>query len=89
MTNKLSSFAVGMAKSSKELGIEKHKADSLLYQMLPQSVAERLKKSQEVEAEYYDTATVYFSDIVGFTKLSARSSPVEVVTLLNSLYRWV
>ncbi len=55
--------------------------------MLPRSVAEQLKSKKEVGAEYYDIATIYFSDIVGFTKLSSQCEPLQVVNLLNDLYR--
>ncbi|KPJ10723.1 Atrial natriuretic peptide receptor 2 [Papilio machaon] len=65
---------------------EKRKCEELLYQLLPKSVASQLILGQPVMAETYDQVTIYFSDIIGFTKLSAESTPLEVVDLLNDLY---
>lgn len=50
------------------------------------SVAESLKLGTTVEPEYFDSVSLYFSDIVGFTTISANSEPIEVVDLLNDLY---
>ncbi|EMP29689.1 Guanylyl cyclase GC-E [Chelonia mydas] len=71
---------------TEELEIEKQKTDKLLTQMLPPSVAQALGMGTPVEPEYFEEVTLYFSDIVGFTTISAMSEPIEVVDLLNDLY---
>ncbi|XP_053716688.1 retinal guanylyl cyclase 2 isoform X1 [Synchiropus splendidus] len=71
---------------TEELEIEKQKTEKLLTQMLPPSVAEALKIGGTVVPEYFASVSLYFSDIVGFTTISANSEPIEVVDLLNSLY---
>ncbi|XP_024916182.1 retinal guanylyl cyclase 2 isoform X3 [Cynoglossus semilaevis] len=71
---------------TEELEIEKQKTEKLLTQMLPPSVAEALKVGGTVKPEYFDNVSLYFSDIVGFTTISANSEPIEVVDLLNDLY---
>ncbi|XGW02592.1 hypothetical protein V3C99_014548 [Haemonchus contortus] len=71
---------------TKQLKEEQKKSDVLLYRMLPRQVAEKLKLGQSVEPETFDSVTVFFSDVVSFTKIAAKCTPLQVVNLLNDLY---
>ena len=75
-----------LERSLKEVKWEKQKAENLLLNILPESIAIRLKKEPSTIADNFAEATVLFADIVGFTKMSAQTSPVELVKLLNQIF---
>ena len=65
-------YAMTLSEQAKELKNEKQQTDNLLYQMIPKSVAERLKdKSEVLVAEAYQCVTIFFSDIAGFYQVNS------------------
>ena len=59
---------------------------NVLHDVFPRHVAEALIAGRKVEPEQHDLVTVYFSDIVGFTHISAALAPLEVSEMLHRLY---
>ena len=68
------------------LDAERTKSESLLLNVLPRRIAERLKESPGVIADRFESATVLFSDVVGFTRLSASLEPDELVRRLDAIF---
>jgi adenylate cyclase len=68
------------------LAAEREKSENLLLNVLPASIARRLKDGEHPLADRFEEATVLFADLVGFTPMSEQLSPEEVVELLDDLF---
>ncbi len=73
-------------KALSELEIERSRSEKLLHNILPAAIAERLRGGEETIAEVFPEVTVFFSDIVGFTELSAKLGPHATVNMLNAIF---
>ncbi|MEG4588708.1 adenylate/guanylate cyclase domain-containing protein [Microcoleus sp. MOSTC5] len=69
-----------------ELRLEKEKSEQLLLNILPAEIADRLMRTNESPAEHFEEATILFADIVGFTTISARIEPMQLVAGLNQIF---
>jgi DNA-binding response OmpR family regulator len=69
-----------------DLQVEQEKTDRLLLNILPSSVAHDLKETGQTLPQVYPEVTVYFSDIVGFTKISSELEPARLIELLNEMF---
>ena len=78
MTGTIQNYAFQITQTTLELQEEKRRADTLLYKMFPRSVAEMLKKKQQIPAEHFRSVTIFFSDIVNFTEMCGTMTPLQV-----------
>jgi PAS domain S-box-containing protein len=69
-----------------ELLQQRQRSELLLLSVLPQPIAERLKRGETHIADSFAEATVLFADIADFTQLSTRNSPIEIIALLNQVF---
>ena len=68
------------------LRIEQDRAETLLLNILPRSIADKLKADTSTIADQFAAASILFADIVDFTRLSERLQPAEVVDMLDHLF---
>ncbi|MBI1225094.1 MAG: tetratricopeptide repeat protein [Bacteroidetes bacterium] len=69
-----------------EIDVERARAEGLLLNILPDEVAAELKEQGSATPRHYNSASVLFTDFVGFTKISAMLPPGEVVQELNKFF---
>lgn len=65
---------------------ERQRADAVLYNALPASIANELKTHQRVKAQSFPGMAILFADIVDFTAFAASRSPDQVLDMLNALF---
>jgi guanylate cyclase len=82
----LASFALQRNAALAALRAEQAKSEALLMNVLPSSIAERLKGATESIADHFEAASIVFADVVDFTPLAGRLAPTEVVGILDQLF---
>jgi class 3 adenylate cyclase len=82
----LAIFASQRQAALAALRVEQAKAEALLLNVLPRSIAERLKADSQTIADSFGSASILFADVVDFTPLSQRLPAAEVVGMLDRLF---
>lgn len=73
-------------KAEQEVACEKEKTEQLLLNILPQTIVERFKNDRSFLAQGYESVSVLFADIVGFTSFSEKITPRDLVKFLNEVF---
>ena len=69
-----------------QVAIERERSDKLLLNILPEDVADELKERGEVHPLQYESVTVLFTDLVGFTQIAERLPPAELLENLDACF---
>jgi class 3 adenylate cyclase len=82
----LAVFARQRNEALTALRSEQEKSELLLRNVLPHTIAERLKVAGERIADHFASASILFADVAEFTPLAERLSPAEMVGVLDRLF---
>lgn len=82
----LAYFVEQRARVHRALEVERERSERLLLNVLPEPIAARLKRDSGVIAEHYDSVSVVFADLVGFTRQSQLMAPRDLVALLDEIF---
>ena len=77
---------VELKKAYDSLEDEKRRSENLLHNILPVEVADEIKRNGKSEARFYESVSVLFCDIVGFTKISETLSPQQLISSVDECY---
>lgn len=80
--------ATAMRNLMSDLEVERARSERLLRSMLPAAIADRLRDGERVIAERFESASVLFADVVGFTGLAQRLGPRALVDWLDRTWSW-
>jgi adenylate cyclase len=75
-----------LEEANRQLDAARETSERLLLNVLPRSIAERLKRDPGTIADSFDEATVLFSDIAGFTHICEQSTPEQLVAWLGDVF---
>lgn len=73
-------------KHFEELSTEKLRSESLLLNILPQTIVTRMRNGEAIIADRFNDATILFLDLVGFTALASGLSPDQILEMLSSVF---
>ena len=82
----LAVFASQRRQALEALRLEQAKAENLLLNILPRSIADKLKAQTQPIADHHESASILFADVADFTPWSERLPPAEVVGYLDHLF---
>ncbi|MBN2619016.1 MAG: response regulator [Spirochaetales bacterium] len=75
-----------LRQALKDVEIEREKSESLLRNVLPQSVAKELKDTGNSKPQWFNNVSILFSDVVDFTSYSTNLDPISLINELNTMF---
>lgn len=86
LSDDINKMLASLEKLNVALEHERGRSESLLLNILPPNIADRLKSGERVIADQFTEASVLFADIVGFTNLAAKVKPSDLVSMLGDIF---
>jgi class 3 adenylate cyclase len=80
-------FLIVVYRQRNKISRARKRSDELLLNILPEEVAEELKSKGKAEAKHFDETTVMFTDFKGFTQISEKLSPAELVAEIDTCFK--
>ncbi|XP_055957382.1 atrial natriuretic peptide receptor 2 [Patella vulgata] len=87
LVSKMQHFNIVLRSKGDDERKERKRTQTLLYEMLPISIARKLLSEESVKPEFYNGVTLFFSDICGFNEIVLNSSPLQIIDMMNTIYR--